>query len=57
MQKKNIRLTVVRYNVKAINFYLRLGFINCGEIQTDFGKLPDGRFIPEILMIKFGCNK
>ena len=51
---KNILINVANYNTKAINFYKSFGFIESKKIinPTDFHKLPSGKIIPEIELIK-----
>lgn len=51
-KKQRIKLNVVSYNQKAIEFYQKLGFRIIGPIKDDFGKLPNGKVLPEIEMIK-----
>ncbi|OGG09385.1 hypothetical protein A2154_01195 [Candidatus Gottesmanbacteria bacterium RBG_16_43_7] len=43
---------VVSYNFQAIAFYKKYGFITCGESETPFGRFPEGKIIPEIIMKK-----
>ena len=51
---KDILLNVASYNSKAINFYIKHGFIKTGKEGTldDAAKLPSGKIIPEIELIK-----
>ncbi len=50
--EKEIHLEVVEYNTKAINFYKKFGFIENGSIHTETAKLPNGKDMPEIDMVK-----
>jgi ribosomal protein S18 acetylase RimI-like enzyme len=49
---KKIKLNVVRYNIKAINFYKKFGFIITGNIDDPSGTLPNGKVLPEFQMVK-----
>jgi len=51
--RKQISLEVVKYNHLAINFYKKFGFIENGPALSDAGKLPNGKHLPEIEMIKY----
>ncbi|OGZ26773.1 MAG: hypothetical protein A2365_01720 [Candidatus Nealsonbacteria bacterium RIFOXYB1_FULL_40_15] len=48
-EEKKIRISVVGYNAKAINFYSKHGFI---KIKNENHKLPSGKNLPTIMMIK-----
>lgn len=51
--EKDIILDVVTYNTKAIAFYTKCGFVLVGETpMTDLSKLPSGKLMPEVRMIK-----
>lgn len=52
--KKNILVNVARYNKQAIDFYKKFGFIETGKggALDDAAKLPSGKLIPEIELIK-----
>jgi len=50
--KKKIILKVVSYNDNAINFYKKLGFKIVGPFDDPNGKLPNGKKLPELEMIK-----
>lgn len=47
-----IELSVVSYNSKAIAFYKKMGFVVEGPIATQFGKLPLGKTMLELQMIR-----
>jgi GNAT superfamily N-acetyltransferase len=50
---KDIILGVVKYNHKAINFYKKFGFFESGDLPfAEWSKLPSGKSLPEIKMIK-----
>lgn len=49
---KKVNLKVVSYNEKAINFYKKQGFKIVGPFDDPHGKLPNGKKLPEIEMIK-----
>jgi len=49
---KDIHLEVVTYNIKAINFYKKFGFVENGLIHTEVAKISTGKEMPEIDMIK-----
>ena len=51
-QTKKVNLKVVSYNEKAIKFYQKLGFKIVGPFDDPFGKLPNGKQLPETEMIK-----
>ncbi|MBM3209257.1 GNAT family N-acetyltransferase [Candidatus Shapirobacteria bacterium] len=57
--KKNILVNVARYNQKAIDFYKKFGFVETGKSGTfdDAAKLPSGKFIPEIELVKASSVK
>ena len=49
--EKDIHLSVVEYNQKAINFYSRLGFLDTGRRHTDeWMRMSSGAIIPETEM-------
>lgn len=51
--EKDIQLTVAIYNDKAIKFYEKIGFEKTGKSVVDeVTKLPSGKYIPQIEMIK-----
>lgn len=52
--KKNILINVARYNKQAIDFYKKFGFVETGKEGTldSAAKLPSGKFIPEIELVK-----
>jgi len=52
--KKNILVNVARYNKRAIDFYKKYGFVETGKagILDSAARLPSGKFIPEIELIK-----
>jgi len=56
--KKDILINVARYNKQAINFYEKFGFVKTGKRGTldNAAKLPSGKFIPEIELVK-NCSK
>lgn len=49
---KSIVLEVAAYNTKAIEFYKKFGFVENGSTTNGVAKLPSGKTIPEIEMIK-----
>lgn len=49
---KKVNLKVVSYNEKAINFYKKLGFKIVGPFDDPYGKLPNGKQLPEIEMVR-----
>ena len=49
---RKIILKVVSYNEKAINFYKKLGFKIVGPFDDPYGKLPNGKKLPETLMVR-----
>ena len=51
---KDILINVARYNKQAINFYEKLGFVKTGKSGAldSAAKLPSGKFIPEIELVK-----
>jgi ribosomal protein S18 acetylase RimI-like enzyme len=49
--KKTV-LEVAAYNSKAIAFYRKFGFIENGPTTSGVAKLPSGKIIPEIEMVK-----
>lgn len=50
--QKDIWLGVVEYNHKAINFYKKYGFELTRNIQEDVTKLPSGKQMPEVEMVR-----
>lgn len=50
--EKEIQCEVVTYNLPAITFYKKFGFIENGHTQNDVAKLPSGKVMPEIEMVK-----
>jgi len=52
--KKNIMINVARYNKQAIAFYEKFGFVKTGKAGAldSAAKLPSGKFIPEIELVK-----
>jgi GNAT superfamily N-acetyltransferase len=56
--RKDILINVARYNKQAINFYGKLGFVETGKTGTldSAARLPSGKFIPEIELVKH-CSK
>ncbi len=52
--KKDILINVARYNKQAISFYKKFGFVKTGKAVTldNAAKLPSGKFIPEIELVK-----
>ena len=50
--KRPIVVEVVSYNEKAIRFYEKFGFKKHKELEDELGKLPSGKIMPEIEMIK-----
>ncbi len=52
--KKDILVNVARYNKQAISFYKKYSFAETGKKGTLDGaaKLPSGKFIPEIELVK-----
>lgn len=53
-KEKDILLNVARYNEPAIGFYEEFGFVKTGKngALDSAAKLPSGKFIPEIEMIR-----
>jgi ADP-ribose pyrophosphatase YjhB (NUDIX family) len=49
---KKVIVKVASYNSNAINFYEKFGFEIVGPFDDPDGKLPNGKVIPEIKMIK-----
>ncbi len=49
---KKISLEVVTYNKKAVNFYTSFGFTQQGETTHNAARLPNGKIMPEILMVR-----
>ena len=50
---KDIYVNVVSYNVNAIKFYEKFGFIKTGKnVVDDIASLPSGVTLPEIEMVK-----
>ena len=49
---KSITLEVVAYNNNAIEFYKSFGFIENGPTVNEVARLPSGKILPEIEMIK-----
>jgi GNAT superfamily N-acetyltransferase len=56
--RKDILINVARYNNQAINFYNKFGFLETGKVGTldSAAKLPSGKFIPEIELVK-SCSR
>lgn len=56
--KKDIFINVAKYNRQAINFYNKFGFVVTGKegALDSAAKLPSGKFIPEIELVKI-CSK
>jgi ribosomal protein S18 acetylase RimI-like enzyme len=50
--EKDIVLNVVSYNINAIGFYKALGFVKGDPTYSEVAKLPSGKVLPEIEMIK-----
>jgi len=52
--KKNILVNVAKYNKQAIDFYKKFGFVETGRsgVFDNAAKLPSGKFIPEIQLVK-----
>jgi ribosomal protein S18 acetylase RimI-like enzyme len=50
--EKKISLEVVTYNQKAIDFYKSFEFVENGETINEAAKLPSGKVLPEIRMIR-----
>jgi len=46
------KLNVVKYNERAIKFYEKFGFKIVGPYDDLFGKLPNGKVLPEIEMVR-----
>jgi GNAT superfamily N-acetyltransferase len=57
--EKDIVVRVATYNIQAINFYQKLGFIDTGKrfVQENFKMPISGSYIPEIELIKKSSNK
>lgn len=53
---KEIYFEVVKYNTNAINFYKKFGFVENGIVHTDVAKLPSGKELPEMEMIRVRTN-
>ncbi|MBD3208524.1 MAG: GNAT family N-acetyltransferase [Candidatus Nealsonbacteria bacterium] len=53
-EDKPISVTPVEYNINAINFYKRYGFVDTGEKipRKNTIKLPTGKILPEIKLIR-----
>ena len=53
-KKKDILINGAKYNKQAIDFYKKFGFTETGKggIFDDAAKLPSGKIIPEIELIK-----
>jgi ribosomal protein S18 acetylase RimI-like enzyme len=49
---RSVRLNVVRYNEKAIQFYSSFGFIEQGPLTDGIALLPNGEVFPQIVMEK-----
>ena len=49
---KKIVVEVASYNTKAINFYKSYGFVEDGQAFNPVGNLPNGKTIPETLMVR-----
>lgn len=49
---KPIKIKVAKYNLKAINFYLKYGFKNVRTNNLKIAKFPSGKIMPLILMVK-----
>lgn len=49
---KEIFFEVVTYNKQAIDFYKKFGFVENGATQNDVSKLPSGKQLPVIEMIR-----
>jgi GNAT superfamily N-acetyltransferase len=52
--QKDIYVNVVEYNLKAINFYKKHGFVETGKkgVFDSAAKLPSGKYLPEIELVK-----
>jgi GNAT superfamily N-acetyltransferase len=57
--KKDVYVNVARYNKQAINFYKKFGFVESGKsgVLDVAAKLPSGKIIPEIELIKYFPKK
>jgi ribosomal protein S18 acetylase RimI-like enzyme len=52
-EDKEVFINVAKYNNSSIEFYKRVGFKEIGDVaSTEIAKLPSGKIIPEIRMIK-----
>jgi ribosomal protein S18 acetylase RimI-like enzyme len=50
--EKDVALNVVSYNINAIGFYEKLGFVKGFPTYSGVTKLPSGKVLPEIEMVK-----
>lgn len=50
--KKKVCLKVVTYNMLAIEFYKKLGFKITGLYDDPNGRLPNGKSLPEVEMVR-----
>lgn len=47
-----LELHAASYNTKALNFYAKFGFKIVGEIDAEAGRLPTGKIIPEVKLLR-----